>query len=74
MSLENVKMIEVPSSQISEIGYDDSDNSLYVKFPNGNTYKYNNVNKEVYNAALSAPSIGSYFSRNIKNTYSYIKL
>ena len=47
-------MIPVVSSNIKSIGYED--NTLYVCFNSGSTYKYLNVPKSVYDALMSAVS------------------
>ena len=62
-------MYPVNSSQISYIGFDDENNILYVTFKNNKTYEYSDVPYVTWKALKNAPSIGSYFSSNIKNKY-----
>lgn len=62
-------MHSVSSSQISYIGYDEDDEVLHVVFPNRAHYEYYDVPKSVYEELRSADSVGSYFSKNIKNKY-----
>ena len=57
-------MIPVVSSNIKSIGYED--NTLYVCFNSGSTYKYLNVPKSVYDALMSASSHGGYLAAHIK--------
>lgn len=65
-------MIPVNSSQISYIGFDDENNKLYVTFAKTNkTYEYQEVPYSVWKELKESTSIGSYFSKNIKNTYKY---
>lgn len=65
----NIKMINVTSSQIQSIGYDDEKNELHIIFNNTKRYIYLNVPKEIYNQFLSSDSIGKTFNKLIKNNY-----
>lgn len=42
---------------------------LALKFKNGGTYIYKTVDEGTYDAFLSAPSKGKYFSTSIKNKF-----
>lgn len=64
---------EVKSSNISSIGYIYEEKKLIVKFKTGGIYEYQNVDSNIYESLISAPSVGSYFHKNIKNKYNYIK-
>jgi hypothetical protein len=57
-----VNMIEVQSSNIHSIGYDDKKRELFVKFVgDGNrTYKYLKVPLVVWESMLRAPSKGKF--------------
>lgn len=61
-----VKMEKVDSSNIDEIGHDETSNTLAVKFKNGGTYHYHNVPKDKYEALKGARSIGSHLHTSIK--------
>lgn len=70
-----VKMTPVESSSnVSAIGY--ADGVLLVQFRGGETYRYENVPEEAYEALIVAPSKGSYLARFIARnpTYPYRKL
>jgi len=67
-------MQKIKSSQISEIGYDVSNEILYVTFITGSKYMYKNVPIDVYDGMVASESAGSYFNRNIRNIYEYQKL
>jgi hypothetical protein len=67
-----MKHKSVTSTNIQSIGYEDTD--LEVTFKGGSTYRYSKVPKSVYDELMSAESIGSYFAKNIKNNYTYIKV
>ncbi|NLE25939.1 MAG: KTSC domain-containing protein [Clostridiaceae bacterium] len=70
-----VEMIPVSSSNVSEIGYDDANQILYIRFLNNNSlYIYKGVPVGEFEGLKNAPSIGSYLHRNIKNLYSYERL
>ncbi len=72
--MSEVKMQKVKSSQISEIGYDVSNEILYVTFSSGSKYMYKEVSIDTWEGLEKAESVGSYFNRNIRNIYEYQKL
>jgi len=59
----------VVSSNISEIGWDEETGTLEVLFTTGSVYQYDGVPVTTYQSLLHAPSIGSYFARNIRPLY-----
>lgn len=61
----------VSSSNISSIGYDETSQTLEIQFHSGGIYQYFGVPEYVHIELLQAPSIGSYFARNIRNVYGY---
>ena len=65
---------QVSSSTLLSVGYDSDTQILEVEFINGNVYEYKNVPQIVYENLMSAPSCGSYFSREISKAYSYSKI
>ncbi len=68
------KMHPVSSSNVAELGYDENNQQLYVRFVSGSLYRYSNVPIYEYEALDNAPSIGSYLNRNLKNVYPYERL
>ena len=70
----NVDMINVSSSNVYQIGYDESDGTLYIRFFNNLLYIYKNVPIGEFEGLRNAPSIGSYLHRNIKNLYPYERI
>jgi len=56
----------VVSSNIVSIGYDEEAETLEVEFHGGGVYQYDNVPLPIYEALITADSIGSYFHYNIK--------
>ncbi|MCI0470087.1 MAG: KTSC domain-containing protein [Candidatus Aminicenantes bacterium] len=67
-------MINVTSSNVESIGYDESSQILRVRFLNGTTYDYKNVPPMEFEQLKIAHSIGAYLHRNIKNNYPYEKV
>lgn len=57
----------ITSSIIAGYSYDKG--NLFLKFKNGDFYKYESVPENVYVEFYSAESMGSYFHANIKNKY-----
>ena len=69
--MENITFTQVQSSNIISIGY--SDNTLYVNYKSG-TYKYDNVEKSVYESLMSSESKGRFMNENIKGKYNYSRV
>lgn len=60
-------MVPVVSSFIAAVGYDNIQNILHVQFKsNGSIQKYQGVPPELYQSMMSADSIGSFYTKNIK--------
>jgi hypothetical protein len=68
------QMQPVSSSNVAELGYDDVNLIVYVRFLNGSVYTYKGVPQSEYQGLLNAPSIGSYLHRNYKNVYPYERI
>jgi hypothetical protein len=68
-------MIETPeSSNISRIGYEESNRILRVEFKNGSLYDYFDIPEVVFDSMKNAGSKGQYLAQNIKGTYRYAKV
>lgn len=63
-------MIRTPviSSDLVSVGYDPTSHILEIEFKIG-LYQYDDVPESVYNALMSAASLGKYFHAFIKNAY-----
>lgn len=72
--MKNPEMIKVSSSNVDEIGYDEQNQIVYVRFLNGSLYIYKGVPKHEFEGLKNAPSIGSYLHRNFKNVYPYERI
>jgi hypothetical protein len=66
-----ITMKTVESSNIEAIGY--ADQTLAVKFKSGDTYHYNKVPVEVFEAFDEAKSKGSFFASTIRKGFAGIK-
>jgi len=61
------------SSNVESVGW--LNESLYVKFQHNQTlYRYDGVERKVYDEALQAPSIGKYLITNVKDKYPVAKV
>lgn len=65
-----MEMIKVPSVMIEAVGHDGF-TTLHVEFQGGSTYRYWPVSSEEFEELLSADSVGSHFSQNIKKVKEY---
>lgn len=74
MSDYGVEMIQVSSSNVESIGYDEQQQILYVRFLSGALYIYKGVNVYEFESLRDAPSVGSYLNRNIRNAYPYERI
>jgi len=63
--------IPVDSSNLSDVAYDDTTQTLFIRFKAGNVYEYFDVPESVFQELLGADSKGKYFNANIKNRYRY---
>lgn len=63
--------IFVRSSNLESIAYDEEEQILRVRFKNGRVYDYYDVEWEVVEELINAPSVGSYFYHNIRTNYDY---
>ncbi len=67
-------MQEVSSSNIASVGYEESTQTVCVRFLNGSLYVYRGVPLMEYEGLRDAPSVGSYLHRNFKNVYPYERI
>lgn len=69
-----MEMINVSSSNVASVGYDEDSSTLQVEFNNGSTYQYFDVPEHVFSGLRDANSVGGYLASNIKGTYRYSKV
>ena len=65
--------VPVSSSNLVSVGYEPASETLEVEFRHG-VYQYYNVPQIVYEQLMHAPSIGSFFSTNIRNAFAYSRV
>lgn len=70
----DIEMVKVDSSNVDEVGYDEKEQVLYVRFLTGALYIYKGVGKYEFEGLCAAPSVGSYLHRNIRNNYPYERI
>lgn len=66
MAESNIKRQKVESSNIAEIGYDNSKRILEISFKNGSVYQYTPVTEEAYKQCMAASSKGKWVHSNLK--------
>lgn len=66
--------MQVDSTAIREIDYDDSQEKLFVRFESGDRYVYVGVPGEVHRSFLKADSKGRFFAYEIRDRYPYNRL
>lgn len=69
-----ITMNPVKSSTIKEVGYQESTQTLVVKFMNEKKYEYSNVPNHIYLEFVNSSSKGQYFIKNIRDNYPCIRL
>jgi hypothetical protein len=69
-----IEMYPVSSSNVLEVGYDASNETVLVRYTNSSLYAYKGVNEFEFENLKTAPSIGSYLARNFKNVYPYERI
>lgn len=70
----SVEMIQVSSSNIGSVGYDEENQIVHVLFLNNTEYIYKGVPQHEFDGLLNAPSVGSYLHQNYKNVYPYERI
>jgi len=66
--------IPVSSSNVATVGYDSETQTLEIEFNNGGVYQYFDVSQDIYEALISADSVGKFLNANIKGYYRYARV
>ncbi len=53
-----MEMINVSSSNVASVGYDEDSSTLQVEFINGGTYQYFDVPENIFSGLRDAGSVG----------------
>jgi hypothetical protein len=64
----------VRSTSLRSVGYDAEHGLLEIEFRSGNVYQYSGVPEETYSGLMTAPFIGSFFHKNIKDRYPCLRI
>ena len=64
----------VDSSNLQSVGYDEQQQILEVEFRNGAVYQYYDCPKPIYDALMSAPSLGRFFNAQIRDRFPYSRV
>ena len=60
----------VASSCLTDIGYDHEARVLMLGFQHGGVYRYRDVPPFVFEGLMNAASLGQYFQRHVRGSYS----
>lgn len=69
-----MERIEVESTNIEAVTYNENDSVLTIEFKSGATYEYYDVPEYIVDELLTAESKGRYANRNIYKSYRYSKI
>jgi hypothetical protein len=61
-----MEMIQVESSMIDSVGYEEATSRMVIVFTNGHVYEFHMVPKSVFDQFLQAESKGTFFMENLK--------
>lgn len=69
-----IDMQRVDSSHIEAVGFDGKNEELIVEFKGGRRYAYSGVRKDTFDNLMAADSKGTYFGKEIKNSFPFQRL
>lgn len=64
--MNEIPMTPVESTNVSAVGFDPDRGIIAVKFQSGGTYHYSGCDQKMYDALVTAPSIGRYVNQVLK--------
>jgi hypothetical protein len=64
-----IDRLPIESSGIKSLGYADDRKVLSIEFPSGETWHYDGVALETFEAMCAAPSRGGFYARHIKGKF-----
>jgi hypothetical protein len=68
---KTLEWVPVESSVFTSAAYRRDQRQLYLRFHDGDIYRYFDVPPQRYKEFLEAESKGQYFARNIRNQFRY---
>ena len=69
-----MRRVPVISSNIAEIGYNESSQTLEILFRSGSVYQYFGVPDRVHRGLMNAVSHGQYLHQEITGRYRYTRI
>lgn len=66
--------IQVSSSNISRVRYDEKSSTLEIEFHNGRIYQYFDVPAGIFDELTKAESKGQFFNQQIKGHFRYARV
>lgn len=69
-----IALVPVVSGNLKAVGYDPATQTMDVQFASTRVYRYSGVPPEVHKEMVEAESVGSYFSRNVRNKFPGVDL
>lgn len=73
-STHHIPMTPVLSTNLQQIGYDPTSNTLGVQFASGHIFHYANVPVKLWEGLLEAPSKGQFYATEIKGRFTADKV
>lgn len=67
-------LVEVASSSIAAIGYDERRRTLEIAFRTGARYRYQEVPKAIHAEFMRADSKGRYFAKRIRGKFKFVRM
>ncbi len=74
MTLTQTASVSVNSTLLASVTYDVGQSILQLEFCDGAIYRYFAVPAAIHNGLLAADSKGTYFNREIRNCFRYVRL
>lgn len=66
--------VELNSTTLAAVTYDNHRETLQLDFRDGTRYLYSGIAPSLYRELLCAVSKGSFFNRRIRNRFPYVKI
>ncbi|GEK87500.1 KTSC domain-containing protein [Microbacterium aerolatum] len=67
--MAGLRRVEVESSAVRSVGYDDQFAVLEIEFVSGDVYRYHAVPHAIHRALMDAESKGRFFVEQIRDVY-----
>lgn len=61
--------VDVESSNLAAVAYDEDSKSMRVRFVSGDVWEYDEVSPQKHKGLMGAPSAGKYFNSQIRGSH-----